>query len=57
MKIDKHYDPYKDLENEILDDIKYASERIGGIMNTHIKVSHTGEQCKVITIEYDFKVQ
>lgn len=57
MKIDKHYDPYKDLENEILDDIKYASERIGGIMNTHIRVSHTGEQCKVITIEYDFKVQ
>tara|TARA_B100001769_G_scaffold31039_1_gene20380 strand:+ start:20144 stop:20317 length:174 start_codon:yes stop_codon:yes gene_type:complete len=57
MKIDKHYDPYEDLEKEIIADIKYASDRIGGIMHTSTRVNSKGESCKVITIEYDFSVQ
>ena len=57
MRIDKHYDPYEDLEKEIIADIKYASDRIGGIMHTSTRVNSMGESCKVNTIEYDFSVQ
>jgi len=53
MKVDKFYDPYEDLEKEILEDLEYAAQRIGGKMTRSRKVESNGRSSKVITIEYD----
>ena len=52
MKIDKHYDPYEDLENEILKDLEYAATRLGGTLKKSTQ-NYRGRVSKVITIEYD----
>jgi len=53
MKVDKFYDPYEDLEKEILADLEYAAQRIGGKMTRSHRVQSNGRSSKVITIEYD----
>ena len=30
MKVDKYYDPYEDLEKQVLQDLEYAATRLGG---------------------------
>ena len=32
MKVDKYYDPYEDLEKQVLKDLEYAATRLGGTM-------------------------
>tara|TARA_B100000927_G_scaffold202330_2_gene163961 strand:+ start:21276 stop:21452 length:177 start_codon:yes stop_codon:yes gene_type:complete len=53
MKIDRYYDPYEDLEREIIADLEYAAQRIGGKMERITRVDSRGRSSKVITIEYD----
>tara|TARA_B100002019_G_scaffold107540_1_gene92386 strand:- start:20851 stop:21021 length:171 start_codon:yes stop_codon:yes gene_type:complete len=53
MKVDRFYDPYEDLEKEILADLEYAAQRIGGKMTRSRRVESNGRSSKVITIEYD----
>ena len=53
MKIDRYYDPYEDLEREIIADLEYAAQRIGGKMERITRVDSRGRSSKMITIEYD----
>ena len=53
MKVDRFYDPYEDLEKEIIADLEYAAQRIDGKMTRSRRVESNGRSSKVITIEYD----
>ena len=55
MKIDKYYDPYEDLEKQVLEDIEYAATRLGGTMKKSRR-NYRGRLSKVIEIEYDIEV-
>tara|TARA_B100001989_G_C24129454_1_gene264840 strand:+ start:136 stop:309 length:174 start_codon:yes stop_codon:yes gene_type:complete len=52
MKVDKYYDPYEDLERQVLKDIEYAATRLGGSMRKSVQ-NYRGRISKVVTIEYD----
>ena len=56
MKVDKHYDPYEDLEKQVLKDIEYAATRLGGTMQKISRRDSHGRSSKVIQIEYDIEV-
>ena len=53
MKVDKYYDPYEDLEKQVLEDLEYAATRLGGKMTKSTRHDYTGKSSKIITIEYD----
>ena len=53
MKVDKYYDPYEDLEKQVLKDLEYAATRLGGTMQRISKRDHTGRSSKIIQIEYN----
>tara|TARA_B100000925_G_scaffold283212_1_gene256880 strand:+ start:649 stop:843 length:195 start_codon:yes stop_codon:yes gene_type:complete len=53
MKVDKYYDPYEDLEKQVLKDLEYAATRLGGTMQKISKRDHTGRSSKIIQIEYN----
>ena len=55
MKIDKYYDPYEDLEKQVLKDIEYAATRLGGTMQKISKRDSMGRSSKIIQIEYDVR--
>ena len=55
MKVDKYYDPYEDLEKQVLEDIEYAATRLGGTMKKSRR-NYRGRLSKVIEIEYDIEV-
>ena len=56
MKIDKYYDPYEDLEKQVLKDIEYAATRLGGTVQKISRRNSHGKSSKVIQIEYDIEV-
>ena len=55
MKVDKYYDPYEDLEKQVLKDLEYAATRLGGTMQKISKRDSMGRSSKVIQIEYDVR--
>ena len=55
MKVDKYYDPYEDLEKQVLKDLEYATTRLGGTMQKISKRDSMGRSSKVIQIEYDVR--
>ena len=55
MKVDKYYDPYEDLEKQVLQDLEYAATRLGGTMQKISKRDSMGRSSKVIQIEYDVR--
>lgn len=52
MKVDKYYDPYEDLEKQVLEDLEYAATRLGGTLRKS-RQNYRGRVSKVVTIEYD----
>ena len=55
MKVDRYYDPYEDLEKEVLEELEYNTLRLGGVMTKLTKSDSTGRSSKVIEIEYDIQ--
>ena len=63
MKIDRHHNPYEDLENtliveleeQIIQQIEVLVEELGGKMNKLTRSDSTGKSSKIISIEYDIK--
>ena len=55
MKVDRYYDPYEDLEKEVLEELEYNCLRLGGVMTKLTKSDSTGRSSKVIEIEYDIQ--
>jgi hypothetical protein len=53
MKVDKYYDPYEDLEKQVLKDLEYAATRLGGTMKKISKRDSMGRSSKIIEIEYN----
>ena len=53
MKVDRYYDPYEDLERQVLKDIEYAATRLGGTVQKISRRNSHGRSSKVIEIEYD----
>ena len=56
MKVDRYYDPYEDLEKQVLKDIEYAATRLGGTMQKISRRNSHGRSSKIIEIEYDIEV-
>ena len=52
MKVDKYYDPYEDLEKQVLEDPQHSATRLGGTL-TKSTQNYRGRVSKVVTIEYD----
>ena len=55
MKVDRYYDPYEDLEKEVLEELEYNCLRLGGVMTKLTKSDSTGRSSKIIEIEYDIQ--
>ena len=53
MKIDKHHDPYGDLENILIEEIEGIARQLGGNIEKLTVCKSTGRQSKKIVIEYD----
>ena len=56
MKVDKYYDPFEDLEKEVVEEIEFLATRIGGVMTKMTRANSSGRSSKVIEIEYDIEV-
>ena len=56
MKVDKYYDPYEDLEKEVLEEMQFLATRIGGVMTKKTRANSQGRSSKIIEIEYDIEV-
>tara|TARA_B100001989_G_scaffold120807_1_gene85099 strand:- start:563 stop:730 length:168 start_codon:yes stop_codon:yes gene_type:complete len=52
MKIDKHFDPVGDLEQELINELEAITKQLGGKM-TRSKRNYRGRLSKFIEIEYD----
>ncbi len=55
MKIDRHHNPYEDLENTLIVELEGITKQLGGTIKKSLKIDYTGRQSKIITIEYDVK--
>ena len=53
MKIDRHYNPYEDLENTLIVELEGIVKQLGGKMSKSTRHDYTGKHSKIITIEYD----
>ena len=53
MKIDKHHNPYDDLENTLIIELEGIAKQLGGKMSKSTRHDYTGRRSKIITIEYD----
>ena len=53
MKIDKHHDPYGDLESTLIQEIEGIARQLGGNVQRLTVCKSTGRQSKKIVIEYD----
>ena len=56
MKTDKYYDPFEDLEKEVVEEIEFLATRIGGTMTRKTRANSYGRSSKVIEIEYNIEV-
>ncbi len=55
MKIDRHHNPYEDLENTLIVELEGIAKQLGGKMSKSTRHDYTGKSSKIITIEYDIK--
>ena len=55
MKIDRHHNPYEDLENTLIVELEGIAKQLGGKMEKSTRCDSTGRSSKIITIEYDIK--
>ena len=53
MKIDRHHNPYEDLENTLIVELEGIVKQLGGKMSKSTRHDYTGRSSKIITIEYD----
>ena len=53
MKIDRHHNPYEDLENTLIVELEGIAKQLGGKMSKSTRHDYTGKSSKIITIEYD----
>ena len=53
MKIDKHHDPYGDLESTLIQEIEGITRQLGGNVQRLTVRNSMGRQSKQIVIEYD----
>ncbi len=53
MKIDRHHNPYEDLENTLIVELEGITKQLGGKMSKSTRHDYTGRHSKIITIEYD----
>ena len=53
MKIDRHHNPYEDLENTLIVELEGITKQLGGKMSKSTRRDSTGRSSKIITIEYD----
>ena len=56
MKIDRYYDPYEDLERQVIEELEYAATRLGGKLTKMTRANSSGRSSKVIEIEYDIEL-
>ena len=56
MKVDRFYDPYEDLEKQVMEDLEHAATRLGGKLTKMTRANSSGRSSKVIEIEYDIEV-
>ncbi len=56
MKVDRFYDPYEDLEKQVIEDLEHAATRLGGKLTKMTRANSSGRSSKVIEIEYDIEV-
>ncbi len=55
MKIDKHHDPYKELEGELIAELLCITGELHGTCTRSQVVESNGTTYKRITIDYDIK--
>ena len=53
MKIDKHHNPYDDLENTLIIELEGIAKQLSGKMSKSTRHDYTGRRSKIITIECD----
>tara|TARA_Y100001970_G_C13477982_1_gene482927 strand:+ start:149 stop:322 length:174 start_codon:yes stop_codon:yes gene_type:complete len=53
MKIDKHDDPFGNLERKLLQELKFISRDLGGDFSELTCSNSVGEKWKRIVIDYD----
>ena len=53
MKIDRHHNPYEDLENTLIVELEGIAKQLGGKMEKSTRCDSTGKRSKIISIEYD----
>ena len=53
MKIDKHDDPFGNLERKLLQELKFISNDLGGNYSELTCSNSIGEKWKRIVIDYD----
>ena len=51
----KHYDPFEDLEKQVISELKQSTKKLGGTMKKMLRCNSAGRQSKVIEIEYDVR--
>ena len=51
----KHYDPFEDLEKQVISELEESTKKLGGTMNKMLRCNSAGRQSRIITIEYDVK--
>ena len=56
MRTDKYYDPFEDLEKEVVEEIEFLATRIGGTITRKTRANSYGRSSKVIEIEYNIEV-
>jgi|TARA_B000000565_G_scaffold202874_1_gene156442 hypothetical protein len=53
MRVDRHWDPVDNLEQELLTELEGITKQLGGNMTKLTKVDSTGRMSTVIQIEYN----
>ena len=53
MRVDRHWDPVDNLEQELLTELEGITKQLGGNMKKLTRADSTGRMSKVIEIEYD----
>ena len=51
----KHYDPFEDLEKQVISELEQSTKKLGGTMKKMLRCNSTGRQSKIVEIEYDVR--
>ena len=53
MRVDRHWDPVNNLEQELLTELEGITKQLGGNMKKLTRADSTGRMSTVIEIEYN----